>query len=46
MVVNDAMVDYVMSKYGNKWYHNKEMFEVILEDLWKRENNQHDIGNG
>ncbi|PWA84902.1 hypothetical protein CTI12_AA153900 [Artemisia annua] len=45
MVVNDAMVDYVMSKYCNKWYHNKEMFEVILEDLWKRENNQHDHGN-
>jgi hypothetical protein len=20
MVVNDAMVDYVLSKYGNKWY--------------------------
>ena len=46
MVVNDAMVEYVMSKYGNKWYHNEEMFEVILEDLCQRENNEHDVANG
>ncbi|PWA78349.1 hypothetical protein CTI12_AA212720 [Artemisia annua] len=45
MVVNDAMVDYVLSKYGNKWYDDEEMVEVILEDLWQRENNQHDVAN-
>jgi N-glycosylase/DNA lyase len=25
MVVNNAMVDYVLSKYGTKWYDNEEM---------------------
>ena len=46
MVVNEGMVEYVMSKYGNKWYDNKEMMEVIMEDLWQRENNQEDVGRG
>jgi hypothetical protein len=39
MVVNDAMVEYVLSKYGSKWYDDEEIAEVILEDLCQRENN-------
>lgn len=46
MVVNDAMVDYVLSKYGTKWYDDEEMAEVILEDLCQRENNRRDVANG
>lgn len=46
MVVNDAMVDYVLSKYGTKCYDDEEMTEVILEDLCQKQNNQHDVANG
>ena len=46
MVVNDAMVDYVFSKYGTKWYDDEEMDEVILEDLCQLENNRRDVANG
>lgn len=46
MVVNYAMDDYVLSKYGTKWYDDEEMVEVILEDLCQRENNRRDVANG
>ncbi|PWA88859.1 hypothetical protein CTI12_AA117010 [Artemisia annua] len=43
IVITDDMVDYVLGKYSNKCYDDEEMTQVILEDLWQRENDQHDV---
>ena len=33
MVVTYDMVEHMLGKYGNKWYDDDAMADVILEDL-------------